>query len=740
MTSLFRTRQPFLQTNAWQNQALNALHYNTSQQGSVVPLVYGTTRQQVNVIDLLNYMGPTGKKGKTGSIPLTGTANTVGKGGGGSKGKGSKKNVNFSVDVMFAVCQGPVAGVPLTVYSSSGVASFGGIGLNFYTGDDGQAVDSVFNGLGHSVNYSGTAVMSGTPLDLGQSPVLPNLSVEQPAILVGADTGGYNLDANPGHIINDFLTNPRYGAEFPLANFTNLFVTNGYGPYCQAAQLLISVSLDGHQKAIEYLDQITKLTNSTLVWSGKVLKIIPWGDLSLSSNGASWIPNLVPVYSFTDDDFIPWQAYQEGSGPKPGEEDPILVTRANPADAYNWFSIEYTDRTNFYNSTTLTVSDQGAIDQYGLRIGDTIQGRAFCNQISAQISAQLTLQRSQYVRNTPYRFQVGWRYGLLEPMDIVLLTGRMGDIYLNQQPVRVTSVEEDENGNLTVEAEEIQVGASAPPPAPITLYLTNVYQTGYGAIYPYPSGFSTTVDATGKVHNTIILLVISSISNGAAAPETVSSISDDTGGLITGWNQRWAFSHTVPNSGSPLQSIDMELWWADARGLTDGQTINVTVNFSGSAHLPAVSMMDVTGSINYSTVFDSNPSVPDKITDTLTTPSATGISTSAPSAILMAFLATVSDGAGGNLNSTLATSMVTVGGNSPLWSRTLYGYAYGIRPGGGTNPYYNSVGFGTQLPLSGQAQFNSATVVPFAQQPGNHTNINPGGGGYMLVVDAIAGT
>ena len=84
--SLFRTTTPFLQNNAWQNQAVNALRYNTSQIGSVVPLIYGTVRQQINLVALGNYMGPGGgKKGKgVGPLPIGGT-NTVqsGKGGGG---------------------------------------------------------------------------------------------------------------------------------------------------------------------------------------------------------------------------------------------------------------------------------------------------------------------------------------------------------------------------------------------------------------------------------------------------------------------------------------------------------------------------------------------------------------------------------------------------------------------------------------------------------------------------------
>jgi len=76
--SLFRTTTPFLQNNAWQHQSQNALRYNTSQVGSVLPLCFGTVRQQVNLVALGDFMGPGGgKKGKgVGPLPIAGT-NTV---------------------------------------------------------------------------------------------------------------------------------------------------------------------------------------------------------------------------------------------------------------------------------------------------------------------------------------------------------------------------------------------------------------------------------------------------------------------------------------------------------------------------------------------------------------------------------------------------------------------------------------------------------------------------------------
>src|SRR5258707_14422778 len=57
-----------------------------------------------------------------------------------------------------------------------------------------------------------------------------------------------------------------------------------------------------------------------------------------------------------------------------------------------------------------------------------------------------------YVRNT-YKFKLGWKYVLLEPMDIVLLTD--ATLGLAGAAVRITAIAEDDNGELTVTAEEI---------------------------------------------------------------------------------------------------------------------------------------------------------------------------------------------------------------------------------------------------------------------------------------------
>ena len=62
------------------------------------------------------------------------------------------------------------------------------------------------------------------------------------------------------------------------------------------------------------------------------------------------------------------------------------------------------------------------------------------------------MQRRAYIRNS-YKFKLGWRYALLEPMDIVLLTDAA--LGLAGKAVRITAIEEDDNGELTITADEI---------------------------------------------------------------------------------------------------------------------------------------------------------------------------------------------------------------------------------------------------------------------------------------------
>jgi hypothetical protein len=431
---------PFV--NAFDHPQLNSLRYNTSHAGSPIHLCYGTQRVTVNLIEFWGFSGAKG-------------------GGKGGKGLGSsagKKGANqhYSVNVAFALCQGPVSfsgpteSGNLRLWANGGIAvGLGAAGLNGYAGTDGQTPDPVFASADPNtpvLGYSGTCYVTGTPIELGGSPALPNIQFEVAGIAAGTAGPEFPFDARPDAIIVDLLTNPRYGAGFPAANLDTAGSLADWGTYCQAAGLAMSLLLDKQQPAGRWLEEIAQLTASAVLWSGSMLKIIPYGDAALSGNGADWTPNLTWQYSLDDADFIDFGAAGQGGA------DPVQLTRADPAHAVNWLGLEYMDSGNSYNPQLLPVFDQGMIDQYGLRSEPSIQAHEFTNATSAAVAAQLLLQRRAYVRNS-YKFKLGWRYSLLEPMDIVLLTDRA--LGLVAAPVRITAIAEDDNGELTVTAEEI---------------------------------------------------------------------------------------------------------------------------------------------------------------------------------------------------------------------------------------------------------------------------------------------
>lgn len=428
---------PFV--NAFDHPQLNSLRYNTSSAGSALPLCFGVQRVTVNLLEFWGFTGSSGGKG--------------GKGLGGTGGK-KGSNQQFAVNVAFGLCQGPISftdgtGAPLRIWANGGVATgLAAVGLNGYAGNDAQPPDPVFASADTNtpvVAYSGTAYVTGTPLQLGSSPALPNISFEIYGLAAGTAGPDFPHDARPDEIVTDLLTNPRYGAGFPAVNLDTGGTLADWGNYCQAAQLAMSLLLDKQQPAARWLEEIVLLTSSALVWSGNALKIIPYGDRPLAANGMSWSPNLTWQYSLGDGDFLRW-------GDGDGSTDPVLLTRNDAAQATNWLSLEYMDAANGYNPQLVAAFDQGLIDEYGLRSEPPVQAHEFANAASAAIAAHLLLQRKAYIRNT-YKFKLGWRYALLEPMDLVLLTD--STLGLASKAVRITAIEEDDNGELTITADEI---------------------------------------------------------------------------------------------------------------------------------------------------------------------------------------------------------------------------------------------------------------------------------------------
>lgn len=296
-----------------------------------------------------------------------------------------------------------------------------------------------------AVPYSHIACFAGVDYPLSDQAGMENHSFE----VVGAGAT-YMLrpqpatDADPAVILRDMLTDTVQGAAYPADQLASL---TDYATYCRAAGLQLSPALTEQTAASDAVSTLLQLTNSAAVYSGGVLKIVPYGDSDIHANGVSWYANTRPVYDLTDDDLLA----EEG-------EVPIRVSRKAQADTYNHVKIEYCNRANDYAIEIAEAKDQADIETNGLRTQDALSAHWVADPDIARHVAQLILQRALYIRNT-YEFRLSWKHALLEPMDLVTLTDpEMG---LTQTPVRIVSVEEDETGTLTVTAEDYPPGVAS---------------------------------------------------------------------------------------------------------------------------------------------------------------------------------------------------------------------------------------------------------------------------------------
>jgi len=371
------------------------------------------------------------------------------KSAGGKGGGGRATSYTYSATLVLALCEGPVSGIENVWQASPTPVTLATTGLTLFEGAAGQGAWSYLatNHPDKALAYPHTAYLCAANYNLGSSASINSNTYEVEFPLMG--TGCNGVDADPAQIVYDFLTNPRYGVGFPAGSIdlgslyggTN---TSSYQCYCWAAGIALSPVLNNQESASSILARWLQLTNSTAVWSGGLLKFIPLGDMDLTGNSKTWLANDAPLYDLTDDDFLAADG-----------EDPVKITRSDPFAAYNRQSVEIQSRDDDYNTGPVEAFDQAAIDRFGSRIGSSVTAHEICDLSIAQTVAQLILQRGLYVRNT-YTFSLSLEFSHLDPMDLVTLTDPA--IGLNKTVVRITDIEEDDDGNLTVTAEEFPQG------------------------------------------------------------------------------------------------------------------------------------------------------------------------------------------------------------------------------------------------------------------------------------------
>lgn len=406
-----------------------SLQVQQSSQGLTLPVIYGRTRVAGNLIWYGDFV----------TIENKTTTQQGGKGGGGVK----QVDIAYTYEaaVMLALCEGEIQGVGRIWRDKEKFDSLAQLRLTLMRGGDEQPLWTHLAQAKHqnqALNYSGTAYLCSPNYELTKSAQIYQHNFE---VIGKLGYSGNIPDANPREIIRDLLTNQRYGCGFPADSIGD---TDRYSNYCRAVGIFLSPAYTEQGEAQRNISELLEQTNSAAVFSQGRLKIVPYGDGNYSGNGAVYVADNKAIYDLTDDDFI-----------VSGAEDPVNVERKTNADAFNQIQVEYLDRDNDYNVAIAEVKDQANIEQYGLRPKDAVKMHGICDGKVAQKVAQQLLQRALYVRNE-YEFKLGWKYCLLEPMDIVTLTD--AGLGLDKTPVRITEIEEDEEGVLSVKAEDYPLG------------------------------------------------------------------------------------------------------------------------------------------------------------------------------------------------------------------------------------------------------------------------------------------
>ena len=519
---------------------LSSLQLQTATFGSPIPIVFGTTRISGNVIDYIDFT----------AYAHTSTQKTGGKGG---KTAITSTTYTYTVAADVGLCEGQAVSVSIvsigSIWASKEKTTLSNQGLTLLYNTTWGYMETYHSE--RALSYKNVYRVAGV-LDLGSTGTLPNLTVEVAGLRRYSSTG--IIDADPRWIVNDILTDPGFGAGFPSAYLDNW---TEFSTYCIANGLFFSPGMNEQKTTSQWINEICQAANSQPVWSQGKLKLIPYGDAEITGNSVTYVPSLTPIYDISDDDYL-------------DKDNPVKCTRSITADAYNVVKIQFLNRANDYNVEIAEAKDQANIEVYGVREMAPLNFNFIADQNTARKVAQLILQRTLYIRNR-YTFRVGWKFCLLEPMDLITINDP--GLGLVSQPVRVISITEDDHGSLTIEAEEFLGGIGSSPryPTQDASRATVNYATSPGSVNA-PIIFEPQATLTGSSSNEVWIAVSGA---GAVWGGCFIYVSDD--GL--------SYKQIGTVNGAARQGITTDLIPAVSNELDTSTVIKVDLTQSNGALL-----------------------------------------------------------------------------------------------------------------------------------------------------------
>jgi len=455
-------------SNTW--PTFTGVQLNVAVNTMPIPILWGAGKLGTNLIEYVDFSGHKESSGGKG-----------GKGG----------TTDYTATLELALCEGLVDSVPLVLVNTNQQQTLSQLKMTLIPGtypEQDPWSYMVSAHPGDAYGYPGTAIIAVENYDLGESASVPNQNMlvvrqclstqgdnyfQAPWCLPNAiQSTTYPIVANAFRdgiptadmalVIQDMLTNAQYGVPcFPSGSIDAATLLSGPNAvstgdmalqtYLRALGIGMAPLLDSQETAQSILERWMQICNCAAVWgstpTGCALKFIPYGDEAISGNGVVYSPNLSVIYDLDDDDYL-------GDSNK----DPVQITRTDFNDAYNVVRVEVTSADGFFAYLPVEARDQNAIELAGgPRIMPTVTAHEIVGVDVGAIVSQLILQQGLYWRNTA-TFKLDETMCLLEPMDMVTLTD--ANLGLNATPYRILSIEEDDNCELTVTAQEFRQSVS----------------------------------------------------------------------------------------------------------------------------------------------------------------------------------------------------------------------------------------------------------------------------------------
>lgn len=271
--------------------------------GAPLPIIYGRCRVAGNIIWYGDF-----------------SAAEAGKGGKGGKGGGQNASVGIAVALGEGILDASTTGLR-SIWKGSKKRNLANFSYNYYRGLAVQAVDPYMvanSPVGtEPVHYPHIAYVVLKNLDLGQAPVLPNLTFEVqrtdlsdntaiPASLLDASiaTNGSG-DLNPVLVLCDLMTHGRYGFGIDAASIDeDSFLETA--SWAAAAGLWISLSIDSRKTGLQQVEDILTYFDCLMVYYQGKFRLRRRAQLGEVPFG----PFIIYAPTWTAGDYLPDKTYQ----------------------------------------------------------------------------------------------------------------------------------------------------------------------------------------------------------------------------------------------------------------------------------------------------------------------------------------------------------------------------------------------------------------------------------------------